>query len=69
MTQDRKNEKTVVETAPDLSDEDRAFIEESERAIAAAEKHGKEHGPDPIFQTKRWREKTGFPIGIVLEDE
>ena len=61
MTGDRKDDKTVVLTI-ELTPEQEAMVERTRKELDEAK-------PDPIFQTKRWREKTGFPIGIILEDE
>ena len=55
--------KSKTETIPNLTAEERRFIAETKAAMAAAEKEVAKHGIPPQFQTKRWREKTGFPIG------
>jgi len=53
MTDDRKDEKRVVETV-ELTPEQEAMVERTRKELDEAKK-------DPIFQIKRWREKTGFP--------
>jgi hypothetical protein len=61
--------KPKAETAPNLTAEERRFIAETNAATEAARKHVEKHGIPPQFLTKRWREKTGFPVGVLLDWE
>jgi hypothetical protein len=60
-----KKPKPKTETIANPSAETLKFFADVEAAEEDARKRIAEHGPDPVFQTKRWREKTNFPIGIL----
>ena len=49
-------------TKSNLTEEEARFIAESTAAVEEARKHVAKHGIPPQFLTKRWREKTSFPI-------
>jgi hypothetical protein len=56
-------------TEPDLTEEEARFIADSTAAMETARQRVAKHGIPAIFQTKRWREKTGFPVGVLLRHE
>ena len=64
-----KKPKSKTETIANPTAEDLKFFADVEAAEEAARKRIAEHGPDPVFQTRRWRDKTGFPVGVLLEWE
>jgi hypothetical protein len=39
------------------------------RMTEEARQRVERNGIDPVFFTKRWLEKTGFPVGIILDHE
>jgi len=64
-----KDKTTKTEVIDNLTAEDMKFFDDVAAAEEAARARIAEHGPDPVFQTKRWRDKTGFPVGVLLEWE
>ena len=64
---DKTTNKTEVIENPTAAQ--RKFFAEVEAAKEAAQRRIAEHGPDPVFQTRRWREKTSFPVGVLLDWE
>ena len=56
-------------TKPDLTEEEARLIAETRTATEEARQRVEGDGIDPVFLTTRWLEKTGFPIGIILDHE
>jgi hypothetical protein len=56
-------------TKPSLTEEEARFIAETQTATEEARQRVERDGIDPVFLTKRWLEKTGFPVGIILDHE
>jgi hypothetical protein len=64
-----KKPKPKTETIANPSAETLKFFADVEAAKEAARKHVEKHGIPPQFLTKRWRDKTGFPVGVLLDWE
>ncbi len=64
-----KKPKPKTEIIANSTPEELRFFDDVAAAEEAARKRIAKHGPDSVFQTRRWREKTGFPIGIILDYE
>ena len=56
-------------TKPSHTEEEARFIAETQTATEEARQRVERDGIDPVFLTKRWLEKTGFPVGIILDHE
>jgi glycerate-2-kinase len=56
-------------TKPSLTEEEARFIAETQTATEETRQRVERDGIDPVFLTKRWLEKTGFPVGIILDHE
>jgi len=64
-----KKPKPKTEIIANSNPEELRFFDDVAAAEEAARKRITERGPNPVFQTKRWRDKTGFPVGVLLDWE